>query len=158
MTEDHHAEARGEAARLRRIGGGSLIMDSFGETRWMGALANTRGIGDLKFKPFGVTAEPEVKAKLLKGSDWAYAVFVTDGVSSVLSDAETVDLARNSPDPKTAAERILEFAEEMGSEDNATVMVVPFAGWGKIRGPDSTKELREYRRNEAIGNERQRRM
>lgn len=43
MTEVHHAEARGEAARLRRVGSSSLIMDSFGETRWMGVLENTRG-------------------------------------------------------------------------------------------------------------------
>ena len=43
MTQDHHADARGEAARLRRMGTSRLIMDSYGETRWMGALANTRG-------------------------------------------------------------------------------------------------------------------
>lgn len=33
MTEDHHAETRGEAARLRRLGGTGLITDSFGEAR-----------------------------------------------------------------------------------------------------------------------------
>jgi len=113
----------------------------------------------MKFKPYGVTAEPEVKTKLLNGPDWAYAVLVTDGVSSVLSDPEIVDLARNSSDPKVAAKKILEFAEEVGGgEDNATVIVLPLAGWGNIRGPDGTKELREYRRNEAIGSERRRRM
>jgi protein phosphatase PTC6 len=50
----------------------------------------------------------------------------------MLSDSEVVDLARHAPDPKTAAERILSFAEELGGEDNATVMVVPLAGWGKV--------------------------
>jgi len=158
MTEDHHAETRGESARLRRVGSSSLIMDSFGETRWMGAVANTRGIGDMKYKPYGVTAEPEVKSKLLNGPDWAYAVFVTDGVSSVLTDQETVDLARNAKDPRSAAKAILDFAEEMGSEDNATALVLPLAGWGKIRGPDRTKHLREYRREEMIGSERHRKM
>jgi len=34
MTEDHHAETRGEAARLRRLGGTGLITDSFGEARY----------------------------------------------------------------------------------------------------------------------------
>ncbi|TDL28693.1 protein serine/threonine phosphatase 2C [Rickenella mellea] len=158
MTQDHHAETRVEAARLRRMGGTSLITDSFGEARWMGALANTRGLGDLKFKQFGVTAEPEIRSKLLRGADWAYMIFVTDGISSVLSDAEISDLARDSPDPKTAGDKILAFAEEMGSEDNATVIVLPLPGWGKIRGPDRTKELREYRRQQMVGSERQRRM
>jgi protein phosphatase PTC6 len=75
---------------------------------------------------------------------------VSDGVSSILSDDEVVDLARDSPDPKTAAERILSFAEELsGGEDNATAIVVPLAGWGKIHGPDKTKALREYRRRQA---------
>jgi protein phosphatase PTC6 len=99
---------------------------------------------------------------------------VSDGVSSVVSDEEVVDLARNALDPKTAAERILAFADELGGgEDNATAIVVPLAGWGKIQGPDKTKALREYRQRQAgsftpmsstdrthatlVGNERQRR-
>ncbi|KAJ6574994.1 phosphatase 2C-like domain-containing protein [Mycena capillaripes] len=158
MTENHHADARVEAIRLRRMMGSSLITDSFGESRWMGALANTRCLGDLRYKKFGVTPEPEVRTKLLEGSEWAYLVLLSDGISSMLSDNEVVDLARNAPDPKTAAQRILSFAEELGGEDNATAIVVPLAGWGKIQGPDSTRELREYRRMQAVGSERQRRM
>jgi len=158
MTENHHADARVESIRLRRMMGSALIADSFGETRWMGALANTRGLGDLQYKKFGVTPEPEVRTKLLENKDWAYIVCVSDGVSSVVSDDEVVDLARDAADPKQAADRILAFAEEMGSEDNATAIVVPLAGWGKIEGPDKTKELREYRQRQAVGSERQRRM
>ncbi|KAG7099115.1 hypothetical protein E1B28_000988 [Marasmius oreades] len=67
MTENHHADSRVESIRLRRMMGSALITDSFGESRWMGALANTRGLGDLRFKKFGVTPEPEVRTKLLKG-------------------------------------------------------------------------------------------
>lgn len=103
----------------------------------------------MKYKPFGVTAEPEVRSKLLQGKEWAYIVFVTDGISSVLSDGEIVDLARNAKDPKEAANAIMDFAEELGAEDNLTAIVVPLAGWGQIHGPDRTKELREYRRTEA---------
>jgi protein phosphatase PTC6 len=101
---------------------------------------------------------------------------VSDGISSVLSDQEVVDIARLAPNPKAAATSILAFAEELGSDDNATAIVVPLAGWGKIRGPDKTKALREYRRQQAglcllpvmlfalsesktaVGSERQRRM
>jgi len=103
---------------------------------------------------------------------------VSDGVSSILSDEEVVDLARDAQDPKSAAERILAFAQELGGDDNATALVVPLAGWGKVQGPDRTKDLREYRRQQAgscstpvffmpylntltrpiVGSERQRRM
>ncbi|KAF5385318.1 hypothetical protein D9615_001419 [Tricholomella constricta] len=158
MTENHHADAHVETIRLRRMMGSSLITDSFGESRWMGALSNTRCLGDLRYKKYGVTPEPQVQTKLLEGKDWAYLVFVSDGVSSILSDDEVVDLARDARDPKTAADSILSFAQELGGDDNATALVVPLAGWGKIRGPDKTKELREYRRQQAVGSERQRRM
>ncbi|KAJ7630820.1 phosphatase 2C-like domain-containing protein, partial [Roridomyces roridus] len=158
MTENHHADARVESIRLRRMMGSSLITDSFGESRWMGALANTRCLGDLRYKKFGVTPEPEVRTKLLEGSQWAYLVLISDGISSILSDSEVVDLARHAPNPQAAAEQILAFSEELGGEDNATAIVVPLAGWGKIQGPDSTQELREYRRHQAVGSERQRRM
>jgi len=76
----------------------------------------------------------------------------------MLSDQEVVDLARNTPNPKVAADRILSFSEELGGADNGTVIVVPLKGWGKTRGPDKTKELRAYRRGQAEGSERQRRM
>lgn len=44
LTEKHHADARVEAARLRRfgMGAGGSIVDAFGESRWMGAVENTR--------------------------------------------------------------------------------------------------------------------
>ncbi|KAK7468775.1 Protein phosphatase 2C 6 [Stygiomarasmius scandens] len=158
MTENHHADARIESSRLRRLMASSMITDSFGESRWMGALANTRGLGDLRFAKFGVTPEPEVRTKLLEENEWAFIVLLSDGVSSVLSDDEVVDLARDAPDPKAAANRILSFVEELGGDDNTTAIVIPLAGWGKVTGPDKTKELREYRRQQAVGAERQKRM
>lgn len=158
MTENHRAEGRVESTRLRRMMGTGVITDSFGDARWMGALENTRSLGDLKWKPWGVTAEPEVKTKLIEGPNWAFMVLVSDGISSVVSDQEIVDLARGATNPKHAAKRILSFAEEMGSSDNMTAIVLPFSGWGQISGPDRTKKLREYRSSQMIGAERQKRM
>jgi len=124
----------------------------------MGVLANTRCLGDLRYKKFGVTAEPEVRTKVLEGADWAFLVLVSDGISAILSDDEIVDLVRDTNDPKSAAEKILTFSEELGGNDNATAIVIPLAGWNKIDGPDKTRELRDYRRLQAVGSERQRRM
>ncbi|KAF8269312.1 phosphatase 2C-like domain-containing protein [Lactarius quietus] len=158
MTENHRAEGRVESIRLRRMMGTGVITDAFGDARWMGALENTRSLGDLKWKPWGVTAEPEVITKLVEGPNWAFMVLVSDGISSVVSDQEIVDLARGAVSPKHAAKRILSFAEEMGSSDNMTAIVLPFSGWGQVSGHDRTKKLREYRSSQMIGAERQRRM
>jgi protein phosphatase PTC6 len=124
----------------------------------MGVLQNTRSLGDLKWKPFGVTPEPTVRTKVLDGPRWAFAVLVSDGVSSFASDQEIVDLARDAPDPKTAADRILRFAEDMGSDDNMSAIVLPLAGWGRVTGPDRTKQLRDYRLRQLDGAERQKQM
>ncbi|KAF8640786.1 hypothetical protein AX17_000435 [Amanita inopinata Kibby_2008] len=131
MTENHHPDAHIESIRLRRMMGASLITDSFGETRWMGALVNTRCLGDLRYKRFGVTPEPEIRTKLLAGSEWASLILISDGISSIVSDEEVVDLTRDTRSPKEAAERILSFSQELGGEDNATAIVVPLPDGGK---------------------------
>ena len=134
----------------------------------MGVLENTRSLGDFKFKPFGVTPEPEVREKLLKGSprpipcliffessdhdsgsEYSHIVLTSDGISSLVSHEEVNDLIRFAPTPAEGAKRVLSFAENIGSEDNATVIVVPLLGWGKPQGSDATKELREYKQNQA---------
>jgi protein phosphatase PTC6 len=175
MTDNHHPESRPEATRLRRSPGSALVTDSFGETRFMGALANTRCLGDLRFKPYGVTAEPEVRSKLLENGEWACVILASDGVTSLVSDGEMCGIARHARTPQDAASAILSYAEEMGSEDNGTVLVLPLAGWGQVQGPDSTAELRKYRSSQmserstsgqstatqsiiTVGSERQRRM
>lgn len=56
---------------------------------------------------------------------------------------------RGAKDPKTAAENILAFSEELGGNDNATAIVIPLVGWNNIDGPDKTRELRDYRRLQA---------
>lgn len=106
-------------------------------------------LGDLRFKPFGVTAEPEVHTKLLERGEWAFLVLLSDGISSVVSDDEVVDLARGARDPRAGAQAILSYAEELGVEDNATALVVPLSGWSHVRGPDKTKDLRAYRREQS---------
>ena len=63
--------------------GSALVTDSFGEARWMGVLENTRSLGDFKYKPFGLTPEPEVRHRLLKGtpSPHVFYLFTDRGVA-----------------------------------------------------------------------------
>ena len=112
-----------------------MVTDSFGEARWMGALANTRSFGDsmykcvearmfccgqmLSLRPLcrkaGVTAEPEVITQVLKGEDYSFIIAYSDGVGEKLSDQEIVDLCRGAPHPSDAAKAVLSFAEELGA-------------------------------------------
>ncbi|SGY15094.1 BQ5605_C013g07244 [Microbotryum silenes-dioicae] len=158
LTETHHADSRIESERLRQSGTG-LVTDSFGESRWGGTLANTRGLGDGEFKTLGVIGEPEVHSIVLKAAEWSFLVLVSDGVTDVMSDQEIVDLVRGVKDPHEAAKRIVDFAEQVGAEDNLTCLVVPLLGWGKMGGVDVSASRREYRLGQAQGtSSRQKRM
>jgi protein phosphatase PTC6 len=87
--------------------------------------------------------------ELILGDDFAYMVLATDGITSLISDQEIVDLARSAADPTRAAKTIIHFAEDLGAEDNCSCIVVPLSGWGKVQGVDRTEARREYRRKQA---------
>ena len=91
MTTKHHAETPIESTRLRRVMGSALVTDSFGEARWMGVLENTRSLGDFKYKPFGLTPEPEVRHRLLKGtpSPHVFYLFTDRGVAIQVRNVHT---------------------------------------------------------------------
>lgn len=130
------------------------MSDSFGEERF-GVLANTRAFGDSGQKRLGVTAEPEVTRRELKGAEWAFLVLCSDGVSGVLSDQEIVDIVKEAKTPEEGARAVVEFAEEVvgranGGGDNSTCMVVRLGGWEKReeggKGSMGTRDLRKWRR------------
>ncbi|ODQ55328.1 protein serine/threonine phosphatase 2C [Saitoella complicata NRRL Y-17804] len=165
VTVNHHPDNPLESARLRKFASG-FVTDSFGEERF-GAVANTRAFGDVRWKRMGVSAEPflqklDLYAPSPKDSDvehgpnedsvYAYMVLVSDGVTSVASDQEIIDIVKHHTTPSKAAEAIVKFAEQLGTDDNSTCMVVRLQGWpegvGKLVDAgveDFTGELRGWR-------------
>ncbi|MBE7182346.1 MAG: protein serine/threonine phosphatase 2C family protein, partial [Terriglobus roseus] len=152
VTSDHHPDNPLEAARMRRYAA-TFVTDSFGEERVQG-LANTRAFGDMASKRIGVTAEPEIRRTELEPAAYSFVVLVSDGISGVLSDQEIVDIAKEARTPDQASRDIVSFATEVAAEaDNATAMVVRLGGWERRSegglGSMGTKEIRDWRRNEA---------
>ena len=147
LTHNHHPSSTTESERLRRYASGFAI-DSFGEERF-GFLANTRAFGDRPMKKLGVSAEPEVTQVSLGDGNFAFMVLCTDGVTSVLSDQEIVDVVKEGGAfPNDAAKSIVRLAEELGTQDNASCIVIRLSGWGKDM-PDLTKDMRDYRKAES---------
>ncbi|RHZ89986.1 hypothetical protein Glove_9g352 [Diversispora epigaea] len=143
LTFDHHPSSITEHDRLRKSGG-YIITDSFGAEMFLGKLAISRSMGDFKMKKYGISAEPEIMMNTIKGDSVAFMVLVSDGVTSVLSNQEIVDCIKNYSDPTLGASKLIDLADELGSEDNITAMVVRLPGWGASM-PDHTKDLRKYR-------------
>jgi protein phosphatase PTC6 len=95
---------------------------------------------------------------VLKNTDYAFLVLLSDGITSMMSDQEIIDLVRGNATPAQAAKAIVGFAEMLGGEDNMTCIVAPLSGWNKVAGTDQTKERRQFRLDRASTNSRQRRM
>lgn len=151
MTPTHHPASTIEADRLRKFAR-AFATDAFGQERF-GLLANTRAFGDAPMKRMGVSAEPDViTVKLGSGAEeYAFIVLCTDGITSVMSDQEIVDVVKGVHEPSDAAKQIVSFAESIGTDDNSSCLVVRLSGWG-VDMPDLTKDMREWKlQNEGIG-------
>ncbi|KAF9394564.1 hypothetical protein BGX21_010336 [Mortierella sp. AD011] len=129
--------------RIRKMAA-YVSSDSFGENMFLGQVANTRALGDIAMKRYGVSAEPEIIRRTVKAKDAAFLVLVSDGITSVMSNQEIVDCVKLESDPTDAAANVLNLAEQLGAEDNCTVMVVRLPAWG-TKMPDLSKDLREFR-------------
>ncbi|KAK8134363.1 protein serine/threonine phosphatase 2C [Apiospora sp. TS-2023a] len=160
LTSDHHPSSPSEAQRLRRYTA-SFITDSFGEERIQG-LANSRAFGDMQSKRLGVSAEPEITRTEIGQAQYSFIVLMSDGISGTLSDQEIVDIVKEAKTPEEGATDVVNYANEVTSNgDNSTCLVVRLGGWERRSegglGSLGTKEIRDYRRNEALDPRRGRR-
>ncbi|KAI0143047.1 protein serine/threonine phosphatase 2C [Xylariaceae sp. FL1272] len=160
LTSDHHPSSPGESHRLRRFNT-SFVADSFGEERIQG-LANSRAFGDVSSKRLGVSAEPEITRTELGPAQYSFLVLMSDGISGTLSDQEIVDVVKEAKTPEQGSKDVVAYATEVSTDgDNATCLVVRLGGWERRSegglGSMGTKEIRDYRRNEALDPRRGRR-
>lgn len=153
LTDDDHADNIGEAARLKHFRG-ALVQDSYGESRLLGQIANTRSIGDAKYKSWGVTAEPHTRSSEIDGRNYSLAILVSDGILNTISIQEIADVARSKfaqqlvrgRAAQAAAQAVVDFAIDVGADDNCSALAVPLPGFMTAgKGRDKTRDLRDYR-------------
>ncbi|XP_018517090.1 protein phosphatase 1K, mitochondrial isoform X1 [Lates calcarifer] len=137
LTVDHTPERKDEKERIKKAGG-FITWNSLGQPNVNGRLAMTRSIGDFDLKNMGVIAEPETKRISLHHVHDAFLALTTDGVNFIMNSQEICNIINQCNDPKEAAQRISEQALQYGSEDNSTIIVVPFSAWGKHKSSDTS--------------------
>ncbi|XP_049318895.1 protein phosphatase 1K, mitochondrial [Astyanax mexicanus] len=130
LTNDHTPERKDEKQRIRNSGG-FVTWNSLGQANVNSRLAMTRSIGDFDLKNLGVIAEPETTRTTIHHAHDAFLALTTDGVNFIMSNQEVCDVINQCYDPVEAAHVIAEQALQYGSEDNSTIIVVPFGAWGK---------------------------
>ncbi|XP_034021049.1 protein phosphatase 1K, mitochondrial [Thalassophryne amazonica] len=132
LTKDHTPERKDEKQRIQQ-NGGFLTWNSVGQANVNGQLAMTRSIGDFHLRSSGVISEPETTRVNVQHTSDSFLALTTDGINFQLSDQEICDVINQCQDPMEAAEVIAEQALQYGSEDNATIIIVPLGAWGKHR-------------------------
>ncbi|XP_068614182.1 protein phosphatase Mn(2+)-dependent 1K-like [Brachionichthys hirsutus] len=137
LTVDHTPDRKDEKERVKKSGG-FITWNSLGQPNVNGRLAMTRSIGDFDLKNMGVIAEPETKRISLHHAHDSFLALTTDGVNFIMNSQEICNVINQCHDPKEAAQRISDQALHYGSEDNSTIIVVPFGAWGKHNNSDST--------------------
>ncbi|KAM4585215.1 protein phosphatase Mn(2+)-dependent 1K isoform 1-T4 [Odontesthes bonariensis] len=135
LTVDHTPERKDEKERVKKSGG-FITWNSLGQPNVNGRLAMTRSIGDFDLKKMGVIAEPETKRIMLHHVHDSFLALTTDGVNFIMNSQEICNVINQCHDPKEAAQRISDQALQYGSEDNSTIIVVPFGAWGKHKSSD----------------------
>ncbi|XP_022087933.1 protein phosphatase 1K, mitochondrial-like [Acanthaster planci] len=143
LSRDHQPEVDSERERIE-ASKGFISWNSKGHPLVNGALAMTRSIGDGPLKRYGVTAQPETKSVEIKHSKDSMLVLVTDGIISVMTDQEICDSINQCHDPPSAAYFVADQALQFGSEDNASILVVPLARWGYETGKSSMYTMRWF--------------
>ncbi|NXH46055.1 PPM1K phosphatase, partial [Dicaeum eximium] len=137
LTTDHTPERKEEKERIKKCGG-FVSWNSLGQPHVNGRLAMTRSIGDLDFKSSGVIAQPETKRVQLDHANDGFLVLTTDGINFIVNSQEICDFISQCHGPAEAAHVVTEQAVQFGSEDNGTVVIVPFGAWGKYKNGEVT--------------------
>ena len=130
LTKDHRPSDPAEKARIYAAGG--FIKNG----RVMGALAPSRGFGDLDVKrkapsPDVIVSEPDITTLRMdpstKGNP-SFIVFATDGIWDCMPPERACDVVAKSlakyNDEEAAATKLCQVAAELNSDDCSAIVVI----------------------------------
>ena len=118
ITTEDKCTNKKEQKRIEKEGG-KIIDDRLG-----GILAVSRGFGDFDLKNQGLSCEPHIFKKLLDNT-FHYCVLASDGVWDTMTPDDVSKIAyANKNNFNNIAKIIVETAQERGSEDNISCIVI----------------------------------
>lgn len=125
LSHDHKANDPTEVKRIKAAGGYVTSRYQTGIPRVNGILAISRAIGDHDEELDGfISANPYITQTTLEPGDHTL-ILACDGIWDVMSDREAIELVKEFPNPREAAEELKDEAIKVRrSTDNVTVIVV----------------------------------
>ncbi|XP_051119347.1 probable protein phosphatase 2C 59 isoform X2 [Andrographis paniculata] len=121
VSRDHKPDQIDERQRIEDAGG--FVMWA-GTWRVGGVLAVSRAFGDRLLKQF-VVAEPDIQEEKVDDT-LEFLILASDGLWDVVKNEEAVSMTKPIQNPEEAAKRLLQEANQRGSADNITIVIVRF--------------------------------
>ncbi|XP_042031467.1 probable protein phosphatase 2C 59 isoform X2 [Salvia splendens] len=121
VSRDHKPDQTEERQRIEDAGG--FVMWA-GTWRVGGVLAVSRAFGDRQLKQY-VVADPDIQEEKVDDT-LEFLILASDGLWDVVTNEEAVSMTKPIPDPEDAAKRLVQEANQRGSGDNITIVVVRF--------------------------------
>ncbi|XP_047971470.1 probable protein phosphatase 2C 59 isoform X1 [Salvia hispanica] len=121
VSRDHKPDQTEERQRIEDAGG--FVMWA-GTWRVGGVLAVSRAFGDRQLKQY-VVADPDIQEEKVDDT-LEFLILASDGLWDVVTNEEAVSMTKPIPDPEDAAKRLMQEANQRGSGDNITIVVVRF--------------------------------
>ncbi|XP_055824006.1 putative protein phosphatase 2C 76 [Solanum dulcamara] len=128
LTRDHNAYRLDEKARVEASGGVFTIIHNY-VPLLMGHFPMTRAIGDFPLKRYGIIADPEVTDWLSLTLKDEFLVVASDGIFESLTPQAVCDFlneVEDYSDPSSVAHQLIQKAYLEGSNDDLSVVFVPF--------------------------------
>ena len=119
ITEEHRCSNSEEVNRVRQAGG--IVFNG----RVFGQLMLTRAIGDHAMKPYGVLNTPYI-SKHIVDSKLKYAIIASDGIWDVMDENSICTIINKYASLNDVAKGIVKEAENKGSRDNMSCIVLNF--------------------------------
>lgn len=153
LTVSHNPHNLSEAERVASAGGW-VDWDTKLNPMVNGRLALTRSFGNMLLKPDIVTSEPHIQYEVLDGNTDSFLVLCSDGVTHAMSHDEIIYIVSQHESASSAAEDLATSAQQFGSEDDISVVVVPLDAWrrtGVVANPGNYSMFRTMMGSRAEG-------
>ena len=126
LSIDHNPSNPREVERIEKRGGW-IDWDSHFTPLVNGRLSITRSFGNLSLRSSGIVSKPTIHHRVVEND--SFLMLCSDGISHSITDSEIVSIINQHKNASDACFDLTSTAQQYGSDDDVTAVVVPLNGW-----------------------------
>ena len=122
LTEDHNCKNKIEVEMIKKRG--AKVFNG----RVFGCLSLTRAFGDIDFKEYGISCEPNIKKVFINKNNIKYIVIASDGIWDIVDDKQLLLIEKGLKigNAEEFCNNLVKYSLSEGSNDNISCIVLKF--------------------------------